>query len=73
MFYLKENANPSKRVGMDGVFPWAGRAAPRALPLGNPSEQPYQSLENPVHPSSFTWINPVCGQVKLIITTFVSL
>ena len=48
---------------MDGVFPRAGRAAPRdfprALPLGNPWEQPCQPLENPVRPSSFTWINPI--------------
>ena len=40
----------------------AGRAAPRdfpqASPLGNPSEKPFQPSENPVHPSSFTWINP---------------
>ena len=44
-------------------FPRAGRAAPwdfpRAAPSGNPLEQPCQSLENPVHPSSFTRINPV--------------
>ena len=63
MFYFKENANPSKRVGMDGVFPWAGRAAPRdfpwALPLRNPSEQPCQPSDNPAYPSSFTWINQI--------------
>ena len=44
-------------------FPRAGRAAPRdfprALPSGNPSEQPCQPSENPVHPSSFNWINPI--------------
>ena len=32
---------------------------PRASPSGNPSEQPCQPSENPVHPSSFTWINPL--------------
>ena len=32
---------------------------PQALPLGNPSEQPCQPSENLVHPSSFTWINPI--------------
>ena len=36
--------NPSKSGGMDGFFPWAGRAAPRdfprAKPKGNPEEQP---------------------------------
>ena len=31
----------------------------RALPLGNPSKQPCQPLENPVHSSSFTRINPI--------------
>ena len=46
-------------------FPQAVRAAPRnfprASPSGNPSEQPDQPLENPVHPSSFTRINPTYG------------
>ena len=37
---------------------WAPRDFPRASPSGNPSEQPCQPLENPVHPSSFTRINP---------------
>ena len=51
---------------MDGRgFPWAGRAAPRdfprASPSGNPLEQPCQPLENPVHPSSFTQITPICS------------
>ena len=32
---------------------------PRTLPSGNPSEQPSKPSENPVHPSSFTWINPL--------------
>ena len=49
-------------------FPRAGRAAswdfPRALPLGNPSEQPCQSLENTVLPSSFTKINPIYAPAK---------
>ena len=31
--------------------------------LRNPLEQPCQPLENPVHPSSFTWVNPVCSPV----------
>ena len=47
---------------MDGVLPQAGRAAPwdfsMALPNGNPSEQPCQPSENPIHPSSLTWTNP---------------
>ena len=30
-----------------------------ALPSGNPSEQPCKPLENPVDPSSFTWVNPI--------------
>ena len=44
-------------------FPWAGRTAsqdsPWALSLGNPSDQPCQSLKIPICPSSFTQINPV--------------
>ena len=48
-----------KNVG----FPQDGRAAhwdfPQALPLGNPSEQPCQPLENPVRPFSFTRIKPM--------------
>ena len=47
---------------MDGVFPWAGRAAPLDFPRASPSENLLEQLcfpsENPVHPSSFTWINP---------------
>ena len=43
---------------------WVGRAAPRdfsqALPSGNPSEQPWEPLGNPVHPSYFNWINSIC-------------
>ena len=35
---------------------------PWASPLGNPLEQPCQPSENPVHPSSFTWINPIYRQ-----------
>ena len=70
MSYFKQNVNPSKRVGMDAVFPWAGRDAPRnflwASPSGNPSEQPCQPSENPVHPSSFTWINPVLARPGII-------
>ena len=52
-----------------GFFPLTGRAASQdfqmALPLGNPSEQPYHPLENPAHPSSFTWINPVHYRVEM--------
>ena len=62
MSYLKYNVNPSKRVGMDEVFlRLAGLLlgfSPWALPSGNFSEQPCQRSENPVHPSSFTWIAP---------------
>ena len=50
---------PEHRTG----FPRSGRAAPRdcnqALPSGNPLEQPCQPLKNPIHPFSFTWINPI--------------
>ena len=60
--YCKYNVNLSKRARMDGFFSQAGLAAPRdfpcALPSGNPSEQPCQPLENHVHHSSFTLINP---------------
>ena len=47
---------------MDGVF--LGLAGcfegfPSGFALGNPSEQSYQPSENPVHPSPFTWINPI--------------
>ena len=42
-------------------FPQDGRAAPEDLfwPYlsGNPSEQPWQPSENPVHPPSFNQIN----------------
>ena len=44
----------SKRAGMDGVFPRAGRAALSTKPEGNPKEQPCQIKENPVLPDSFT-------------------
>ena len=58
--YQKQNVNLS-REGWG--FPQADRTAPqdfpRALPLGNPSEQPCHPLENPVLPSSFTQINPI--------------
>ena len=30
-----------------------------------PSEQPCQPLENHVHTSSFTWINPIFKQIQL--------
>ena len=64
MSYFEQNLNPSKRVGMDGVFLslaglLLGILEFRTLPSGNPSEQPCQPEENPVHPSSFTWINPL--------------
>ena len=40
-------------------FSWPVKAAPqelpRALPLGNASEQPCQPLDRPIHPFSFTW------------------
>ena len=53
-------------------FPRAGRAAPRdfsrALPSGNPSKQPCQPSENPVHPSSFTRINPLWASLLSIMT-----
>ena len=42
MSYFKYNVNSSKRVGMEGVF----------LRLEG------LLLANPLHPSSFTWINP---------------
>ena len=32
---------------------------PQALHSGSPSEQPCQPSENPVHPTSFTQINPI--------------
>ena len=45
-------------------FPRPGRNAPRdfpqASPLGNPLKQSCQPLENPLPPSSFTSINPIC-------------
>ena len=44
---------------MDVAAKAAPRYFPRALPSGNPSEQPCKPLENPDHPSSFTWINPL--------------
>ena len=54
---------------MDRDFPWAGRAAPQdfpqASPLENSAEQTCQPSENPLHPSSFTWINQVI--VKVIV------
>ena len=71
MSYFKQNVNPSKKVGMDGGFPWAGRAAsrdfPRALPSANPSEQPCQPSENPFHTSSFTWINPYYFKQNILV------
>ena len=44
----------------------APRDFPRASPSGNPSEKPCQPLENSVHPSSFTRINPIslCKQTR---------
>ena len=60
---------------MDRDFPQAGKAAPWnfpwASPLGNPSEQPCQPSENSVHPSSFTWINPVHAQ-ELVPASIIS-
>ena len=48
---------------MDRDFPRAGRAAPRqipwALPSGNSLKHPCQPSEKPVHPFSFTLINPM--------------
>ena len=48
-------------------FPRPGRAAPRDFPWGLPSknfsEQPCQPSENPVHPTSFTPINPAWGNL----------
>ena len=43
----------------------APRDFPRASPSENPSEQPCQPSENPVHPSSFTWINPLSNLVVI--------
>ena len=61
--YWKQNVNLSKRVRKDSVFlGLQGLLLGIFLmfcPLGNPLEQPYQPLENPVHPSSFTQINPI--------------
>ena len=49
---------------MDGVFlGLAGLLLGISLglrPREISSEQPCQPSENPVHPSSFTWINPIC-------------
>ena len=55
-------------IRTDRAAPWV---FPRASPSGDPSEQPCQPLENPVYPSSFTWINPLLPkqgeEVKTII------
>ena len=61
--YTKYNVNPSKRVGKERGFSWAGRAAPQNLSWASPSEIPQSSSasprQNPVHPSSLTCWDPV--------------
>ena len=60
LFYLlslfNKDTNKHSKIPMSRDFP-------RASPSVNPSEQPCQPSENPVHPYSFTWINPFWVQI----------
>ena len=60
IFQVQFKSEQKSREGDN--FPQACRDAPWdllwALPLGNPSEQSCQLLENPIHPSSYTQLNP---------------
>ena len=60
--YLKQKVNLIELVVKEGIFlGWQGCSS------GFPAEQPCQPSENPVHPFSFTWINPFLGRVMSCI------
>ena len=78
MHFRKTNTDPSvhSRKANTDLSMYFRKVAPRdfpwASPSGNLSEQPCQHLENPVHPSSFTWMNVyVCLCVCLCLSLFV--
>ena len=76
MSYLKKMLIQVQESGWTGFFlGLAGLLLGISLwlcPMEIPWEQPCQPSENPVHPSSFTWINPFSIMKRMILKTYSS-